>query len=192
MSHHFRKVSVIGLLVVGTVAGTIYQVNASKRDVLGEKRFLKRTTAKVASDTDRPTPLVAPLFLVTPRFTSVLGMVNGSALSTFADVVVRDEGGNQIATTRVSFAPHSPQQVDIGILLKSVGSAARTGSILVIQDPSLKGPAILSSLSLTYQTSLETVFVDEELIRIPASNTETLRGVGNPGSFPPMIAVTSL
>jgi hypothetical protein len=89
-----------------------------------------------------PMPLVVPLFVQDAHFTSTLVMVNGTDVSTFADVTVRDLSGKQITQRHVLFPPHSREQLDIGQVLFAVGSVISAGSLTVVQSPDLTGMSI--------------------------------------------------
>jgi hypothetical protein len=100
-------------------------------------------------------PLILPLFIADRGFTSTLTIVNMTALSTYADVVISGADGSEITRKRVEFQPHSPQRLDISTHLLSAISPATAGSIAVMQDPELGGMAIAAQLSMTYTGSAE-------------------------------------
>jgi len=139
-----------------------------------------------------PMPLVAPLFIVDEDFTSTLVLVNGSALKTYADVVLRAPDGTQVAQKRVTFGPHSQRTLDVGAVLRAKGSDEATGSVVVMPSADLKGPAILAALSMTYLAHPEPNFIDEELAMPSSSDSQVLRGVADRGEGSPLVAVTSL
>jgi hypothetical protein len=137
-------------------------------------------------------PLVVPLFVENDEFKSTLGLVNGSAVSTYADVMVRDLDGKIIASQRAQFSAHSQQRVDLGALLRSSGTSATTGSILIMQSPDLKGTVIAAALSITYVTYPEPNYIDEEVAMPSAEGSQVLRAVADKSDGPPVIAIASL
>jgi len=82
--------------------------------------------SKASSMSQMQMPIAAALFVEDGDFTSTLILVNGSSLSTYADVTLRRLDGTTAATIRVQFALHSQQQVKIGALLASAGAAGTT------------------------------------------------------------------
>jgi hypothetical protein len=139
-----------------------------------------------------PMPLVAPLFIANEEFTSTLVLVNGSALQTYADVILRGPDGTQVAQKRVTFDPHSQRTLDLGVVLREKGSNATTGSVVVMPSADLKGPAILAALSMTYLTYPQPNFIDQELAMPSSNDSQILRGVADRGEGSPLVAVTSL
>jgi hypothetical protein len=136
-------------------------------------------------------PLIAPMFVEDSDFTSTLVLVNAAAVDSYADVNVRDLSGTVIASQRVLFSPQTQRRVKLGTLLRSSGSSATTGSILVI-PPSDSGGAIAAALSMTYRTNPEPNYVDEELAMPSMSNSQVLRAVADSGEGSPLVAISSL
>jgi hypothetical protein len=117
--------------------------------------------------------------------------VNAAAVDTYADVSVWGLGGEPIASRRVSFSPQSQRRVELGTLLRSSGSSATTGSILVMPR-SDSGGAIAAALSMTYRTNPEPNYIDEELAMPSMSDSQVLRAVADSGEGSPLVALTSL
>jgi hypothetical protein len=139
-----------------------------------------------------PMPLVAPLFISNAEFTSALGLENAAGMPAYADIILRAPDGTQVAQRRLSFAPHSVQQVDIAEMLKSSGTVVTMGSIVVMPSAELTGPAFLASLSITYLNSSEANFIDEKLAMPSSTDSQLLRGVADKSDGSPLIAVASL
>ncbi len=158
----------------------------------GHRESVKAAPKSQAAVTSTPPLLVAPLFIANAEFTSALGLVNGSGIPTYADVILRAPDGAQIAQRRVTFSPHSQQGVDIAAMLESSGATATMGSIVVVPSAELKGPAILSSLSITYANSQQPSFIDEKLALVNSADSQLLRSVADKGEGSPLVAVTSL
>lgn len=137
-------------------------------------------------------PLVIPLFIASQEFASTLVLVNGSAITTYADVVLRDLDGSAIVQRRVVFSPHSQQRLDLGELLGSVAARGEAGSILVMPSSELRGPAIVGSLLMTYLAQPQSNYIDEELAMPSAQGSQILRGVADQGQGSPLLAVASL
>lgn len=163
--------------------------------------FVLITTAVLAADSKgrsqsstnsmMPMQLVAPLFIEDEAFTSTLVMVNAANVNEFADVSVRGLDGSVLVSRRVDFEPHSQQRLELGALLKSLGSAATKGSIVVMPNPN-SGSAIAAALSMTYRTAPQPNYIDEELGMPSMSVSQVLRGVADSGSLSPLAAITSL
>lgn len=184
MSRRSSGISVLALILVVTVGIAAHSLRAhtdsaqsSKPDAPGEMT---------------PMPLIAPFFVADLDFRSTLVLVNGSGASASADVTLRALNGTQLATQHVSLVAYGQQQMDVGTLLADKGIGAGTGSIVVTPEPEVKGPSILAALSITYLDSREGNFIDEELAMPMPSDSQVLRGVTDPSSGPPMIAVSSL
>jgi len=139
-----------------------------------------------------PMPMVAPLFAQDRQFSSTLGMVNASNVSTFADVALTDLSGRQIAVKRVQFTPHSQQHLDIFSVLESSVSPATTGRLTVSQDPSLQGMAISAQLSMTFTGARNTNYIDEEVAMPSAEGSQTVRAVTDESDGSPLVAITSI
>ncbi len=139
-----------------------------------------------------PSPLAIPLFLTGDRFTSVLTLSNVASDPTYADLLLRDASGTVLLTKRVTFQPHSKQELDLGDLLAKVGSTAARGSVLVQPSLSLAGPVILGTLAMTYTGSAAPTYLDEEISAPTPSSSPTLVGVADPSDGAPVLAVTSL
>jgi hypothetical protein len=145
-----------------------------------------------STNSANPGILAAPLFIADSDFSSGLGLVNGTGIPTYADVTLRALDGTTIAQRRIAFPPRSLRRIDLAEFLKSSGATATAGSIVVIPSAELKGPAILSSLAITYTNSQEPNFIDEKLALPSPSSSQTLRGVADKGEGSPLVAITSL
>src|SRR5205807_7494922 len=137
-------------------------------------------------------PLVLPLFIQNEQFTSTLMIVNGSAESTYADVVVTGLGGKDINHLRVDFAPHSQRRVEVLDLLREVGLPSVMGRITIMQSPDLKGMAVAAQLSISYQGSTQPSYIDEETAMPSAEGSQVLRAVADRTAGAPAVAVTNL
>ena len=145
-----------------------------------------------STNSANPGILVAPLFVADSEFSSGLGLVNGTGISTYADVILRALDGTTIAQRRIAFPPRSLRRIDLAEFLKTSGATATAGSIVVIPSAELKGPAILSSLAMMYTSSQEPNFIDEKLALPTSASSQTLRGVADKGEGSPLVAITSL
>ncbi len=140
-----------------------------------------------------PIPLVYPLFVEDGDFTSTLIMVNGSAMSTYADVALRSPDGTTVATQRVQFPPFSQQQINIRSMRNSGTEPNIThGSITLTQSQSLSGIAIVGTIAITQLSSSVPHYIDEEPTRPGASSSQTLRGVADGSVGSPLVAIASL
>lgn len=137
-------------------------------------------------------PLVLPLFIQNQQFTSTLMIVNGSAESTYADVVLTGLDGKDINHRRVDFAPHSQRRVEVLDLLQEVASSALMGRITIMQSPDLKGMAVAAQLSISYQGSTQPSYIDEETAMPSGEGSQVLRAVADRSAGAPAVAVTSL
>lgn len=137
-------------------------------------------------------PLVVPLFLEGNQFTSTLTLVNNSTATTYADVTIRGLDGTTIASKRVDFTPHSQRRVNILRVLDEKRSPAKSGSILVMQSPDLKGPSIAAVLSMTYLGSGQPNYIDEEIFMPSMNGSQVLQGVADSGDGSPILAISSL
>jgi hypothetical protein len=133
-------------------------------------------------------PLVAPLFLEDPQFTSTLVLLNATTLPAPADVMLRDVDGKVITDQQVTVPPSNRLDVPIGIMLQFVGSAKTTGSVLV--KPEKKD--IAAALSITYRRQTTPSYIDEELAMPMPSSSPTLRTVVNGSKGSPIVAIASL
>jgi len=152
--------------------------------------------AQLQSSAAAPTPqipLVFPLFVEDGDFTSTPILVNGSVVSTYADVALRGPDGKTIATQRVQFRPHSQVPVNIRALLDS-GTAPNTryGSIVITQDQSLVGTVIVGTVAITQLSSSIPHYIDEEPTRPGPSSSWVLHGVADQSDGSPLISITSL
>jgi hypothetical protein len=137
-------------------------------------------------------PVVAPLFIQNQDFRSTLILVNGSNVSTYADVVLTGLDGSQIASQRVQFSPHSQRRLEGDTLLQSAVSSGTTGRITVMQSPELKGMSINSQLAITYLGPKQSNYIDEEVAMPTAESSPILRAVTDKGDGSPIVALTSL
>jgi hypothetical protein len=213
MSHSGKGICVPGIAVlfclyfIATIGSAIasrqqerQRLSVSTNAILSSESFPSaasaphRHSASQAKSTNLPPPgiLAAPLFIADAEFSSGLGLVNGTGISTYADVILRAPDGTQIAQRRITFPPRSLRRIDLAEFLKTSGATATAGSIVVIPSAELKGPAILSSLAITYTNSQEPNFIDEKLALPSSASSQTLRGVADKGEGSPLVALTSL
>jgi hypothetical protein len=136
-------------------------------------------------------PMVAPLFIQGHHFTSTLVMVNAATIPEGVDVSVRALNGRVIASRRIRLAPHDQQGVELADLVKPSGSADVAGSIIVTPAPN-SGSAIAAALSMTYRSTPESNYIDEELAMLNSDGSQTLRAVADSGSGSPYFAISSL
>jgi hypothetical protein len=177
-----------------------HQLSASTSALLSREAAFAPTIAlptrasrqSKAARVAKPPSLVAPIFIADAEFTSALRLVNGSGIATSANVILRAPDGSQITHRQVNFPPHSLQGIDLAEMLKSANSTATMGSVVVVQSPDLKGPAIMSSLSLTYLNPQQPNFIDEKLALPTPADSQILRGVADSSDGSPKVAVTSL
>ena len=119
-------------------------------------------------------------------------MVNGTDISTFADVTLRELSGKQITQRHVLFPPHSQQQLDIGQVLLATGSIVSAGSLTIVQSPDLTGMSILAQLTITHLSSTFPNYIDEEVSMLSPSGSRTLTAVSARSDRLPRIAITSV
>ncbi len=136
-------------------------------------------------------PLVAPLFLQTDQIDSAVTVVNGVMQATSGTLTIRDLDGNIAATKHITYAPHSSTVVQLRQVLAEVGSTIHAGSVLLQQDPALKGPALLAQLSLTLHTGSQSAFLEEEF-GMPSAmmSSATLQGIASQTANAPVVAIT--
>jgi len=137
-------------------------------------------------------PLVVPLFIQNEDFSSTLVLTNSADQATYADVILTGTNGREITRRRVEFTAHSQRDIEVAPLLQSVLSSSTTGSISVIQSPDLRGAVILGQLSMTYRGTHDPTYIDEEVSMPMTMGSQMLRGVADPGSGSPLLAITSL
>src|SRR5207302_4277798 len=119
--------------------------------------------------------MAAPLFLEDGAFSSTLSLVNASSEETYATAFVRSITGHLLIQKRVPLEPTSVVHLALRQLLDEARSTETRGSIVVEQSPDLKGMAVLSQLSITYQGA-STSYIDEELaMPDPTMGSSTLR-----------------
>ena len=140
-----------------------------------------------------PSPIILPLFVEDGAFTSTLILVNGTSLSTYADVALRAPDGTTVATQRVQFRPSSQQSVSIRSLLNSGTQAnVTTGSIEVMQSASLTATGIVGTVAITQLSSSVPHYIDEEPTKRGPSNSLTLHAVAGRSDGPSLVSITSL
>jgi len=137
-------------------------------------------------------PLVAPLFIQDRDFASTLVVVNGSAVTAVADVVLSGLDGREITRKTVSLTGHSQLRLEVFQLLQTAVSGVTMGRITVTQNPTQKGSSLLASLSMTYLGSHQPTYIDEELAMPTTEGSQILRAVADQSSGSPLIAITSL
>ena len=115
-------IAIISTLAVPIVNAQI--VNPKQLDSTIAKAFTARSAAPATASVP-VVPLTFPLFAEDGDFATTPVLVNGSAVSTFADIALRSPDGRTIATQRVQFLPHSQVPVNLRALLDS-GSAPNT------------------------------------------------------------------
>jgi hypothetical protein len=150
-----------------------------------------KSETSLASALQMSMPLVAPLWIQNSEFTSTLVLVNAADARVYADVSVRGLDGVLIASKRINFSPKSQRLVDVGSLLNASNSSATVGSITVMTSSGRQG-SVAAALSMTYLTSPRPNYIDEELAMPSMTGSQVLRGVANPGTGSPAVAITSL
>jgi len=91
-----------------------------------------------------------------------MSSANASSEDTSATVFVRSNNGHLLIQKRVPLEPTSVVHLPLQQLLDEARSTETRGSVVVEQSPDLKGMAVLSQLSITYQGA-STSYIDEEL-----------------------------
>jgi hypothetical protein len=199
-SNRNRSLATVGTAIITAAAFALTSVGAQPYDRqqserLGSTRAAETRTSQTPSTRMGATvqmPLVVPLFIANDDFASSLVLVNGTAIETYADVVLHAPDGKEIARQRVNFSPHSQRQVDVGKLLASVVARASSGNILVVPSPNLKGTAIAASLAISYLGSREPNYIDEEVAMPSMEGSQILRTVADQADGSPLVAITSL
>ena len=139
-----------------------------------------------------PMPLVAPVFLQTDQIDSSITVVNSIIWSVQGTVTLRDQGGNIIGKATPTFAAHSSTVVSLKKLLADAGSLAHSGSVILEQDPQVKGPALLAQLSMTMHVGSQATYLEEEFGMPTMHGSAELRGVASETKNLPLIAITSV
>jgi hypothetical protein len=180
------------LALLATVSTILIAAGAKAADSTPAHPLPSVKSARVPASKMMAMPLVAPLFIEDGGFSSTLVLVNNSALTTYADVAVRDLRGETIGMRRVSFVPYGQSLLSLHDMVKSTASAATTGSILVMQSPDLQGMTIAAQLLLTYRDSSSPIYLDEELEMLSPDGSQMLRAVTDRSIGSPLVAISSV
>ncbi len=133
-------------------------------------------------------PSVAPLFIESGDFSSVLNLVNELRVPLQATVDVYSLDGVKAASETVTMAPYSSRQLSMETIFASA-VPLQLGSIRVSADHT---SGLLAALSLTHRGSPATYF-DEELAMPSMEGSSVARGVADDaGGGTPITAITSL
>lgn len=135
-----------------------------------------------------PAPLVAPLFVESDDFTSILVLVNPTTKSAGARVILRNLQGETLVTQPVTVPAASRLDVSIGDMLRSVTSSETTGSLVVMRD----GKNIAAALSLTDNRQGSPSYLDEELAMPMPTSSPMLRSVSEGATGSPIVSITSV
>ena len=133
-------------------------------------------------------PSVAPLFIESGDFSSVLNLVNELRVPLQATVEVYSLDGVKAASETITMAPYSSRQLSMESIFASA-VPLQLGSIRVNADHT---SGLLAALSLTHRGSPVTYF-DEELAMPSMEGSSVARGVADDaGGGTPITAITSL
>ena len=133
-------------------------------------------------------PSVAPLFLESQNFSSLLNLVNELSVPVGVTIDVYSLDGGKAASQMVMVAPYGLRQLSMPAIF--AGSAPlQWGSIRVTADHTA---GLVGALSRTYRGSAS-VYLDEELAMPSMEGSNVYRGVAtDAGSGSPVTAITSL
>jgi hypothetical protein len=136
-------------------------------------------------------PMVAPLFLDDKDFSSTVTLVNDAIAQMSARVVVLDSSGVQVAIKEVIMPGHTSLPVQIRDLLSESGSAANSGSVLVIPQPA-PGMPIGAQLSIASKTGTTPAYIEEEMLPQNEGRQGIYRAAALAVKGSPIIALKSL
>ena len=137
-------------------------------------------------------PQVAPVFVEDGTTTSLLIVLNNSAISAGAAISVRGLSGDEAVHNHVSLKPHEQREISIQTLLSSLSAPPTIGSVTVTQDTDLKGLTVVSQMLITSQRGASPSYIDEELAMPVIGGSTTLRGVADEALGSALIAVASI
>lgn len=136
-------------------------------------------------------PMVAPLFLEDKDFSSTVTLVNDAVAQMRARVVVLDSQGVQVAFKEVEMPGHTSLPIQILDLLTEAGSAANSGSVLVIPEP-VSGMPIGAQLSIASKTGTTPAYMEEEMLTPDEGRQGIYRASALAVKGSPIIALKSL
>lgn len=137
-------------------------------------------------------PSVFPLFIEDNEISSLITLVNGSAVASSALLTIRDPQGKTYPPLSIPVAVHAKVQIKVADLLQKIGAHVRTGSILVTQGPELTTPAIVGQLTLSEITAAPVALTEEELVMPMLVDSQDLRSLSESATDAQLIAITSL
>lgn len=108
-------------------------------------------------------PMVAPVFLEDPEFTSTVTLVNDAIDDLNARVLVLDPHGVAAAQKEFLLPGHTSLPIRIHDLLEEARSAVTTGSVIVIPQPG-PGMPIGGQLSITSRAGSIPSYIEEEML----------------------------
>lgn len=185
----FRSHALLSLLILFGLSMTVRAQSAAGQPSISLAR------PKYGAEPAQPVgamPLVAPIFLQTDQIDSSISVVNSTQLAANATITMRDQQGNVIGESVLTFPSHSATPIALIDLLKAAGSQAHSGSVTLTQDPAVKGPALLAQLSMTLHAGSRPSFLEEEFGMPTPHGSAVLQGVASQTMNLPLVAVTSV
>lgn len=137
-------------------------------------------------------PSVFPLFIEDNEISSLVTLINGSAVSTSVALTIRDLQGKASPPLSISIGAHEKVQIKVADLLQKIGAHIRTGSILITQGPELQEPVIVGQLTLSAISAAPVALTEEELVMPMLVDSQDLRSISESATDAQLIAVTSL
>ncbi len=148
--------------------------------------------AAADSMTEIPEVLVAPLFIETSEFTSLITMVNELSFAVDAEVVLLDRQGVRIAAQTVAFPAHSQETLLVGDLLRKANSVERMGSVEIHPDPAkVITMAIAGQISITGSGANFGQHIEEEFLMAGMQGTGVMRSAGTSLAGQPVVALSN-
>ena len=136
-------------------------------------------------------PMVAPLFLDDKDFSSTITLVNDAIAEMQARVIVLDSEGVQVAFKEVKMPGHTSLPIQIHDLLTEAGSAANSGSVLLIPQPA-RGMPIGAQLSIASNAGAIPAYIEEEMLPQNEGRQGIYRAAALAVRGSPIIALKSL
>ena len=137
-------------------------------------------------------PSIFPLFIEDSEISSLVTLINGSAVSSSAVLTIRDLQGKASPPVSIPVGAHAKVQIKLADLLQKAGAQIRVGSILVTQGPELKSPAIVGQLTLSAITAAPVALTEEELVMPMLVDSQDLRSISESATDAQFVAVTSM
>ena len=137
-------------------------------------------------------PSIFPLFIEDNEISSLVTLINGSAVSSSAVLTIRDLQGKTSLPVSIPVGAHGKVQIKVADLLQKAGAQIRVGSILVTQGLELKSPAIVGQLTLSATAPAPVALTEEELVMPMLVDSQDLRSVSESATDAQLVAVTSM